>query len=108
MLKDPKDTTKINLLFANQSEDDILLKKELDEVAAQYPDRFKLWYTLDRASDKWKYSVGFVSADMIKEHLPAPGPDTQVLVCGPPGMIKFACLPAFEKLGYTEEMYFTF
>lgn len=46
-----KDSTKLALLFANQSEDDILLRKELDELAEQHSDRFKVWYTLDRASD---------------------------------------------------------
>lgn len=46
-----KDSTKLALLFANQSEDDILLRKELDELAEQHSDRFKVWYTLDRATE---------------------------------------------------------
>jgi cytochrome-b5 reductase len=41
---------------------------------------------------------------MIKAHLPPPGPDTLVLMCGPPPMIKFACIANLEKLGYTKEM----
>ena len=45
---------------------------------------------------------------MIKEHLPPPGPDTQILMCGPPPMIKYACLPNLQKLGYTEDMYVAF
>ena len=56
----------------------------------------------------WKYSSGFISADMIKNHLPPPGDHTQILMCGPPPMIKFACLPNLEKLGFTPEMYFAF
>lgn len=27
------------------------MKKELDELAAQYPDQFKVWYTVDRAEE---------------------------------------------------------
>lgn len=46
-----KDSTKLALLFANQSEDDILLRKELDELAEQHSDRFKVWYTVDRSTD---------------------------------------------------------
>lgn len=49
--KDPTDETECALLFANQTEDDILVRKELEEVVAKHPDRFKLWYTLDRPSD---------------------------------------------------------
>lgn len=56
----------------------------------------------------WKYSSGFISAEMISEHLPPPGATTQILMCGPPPMIKFACLPNLEKLHYTEEMYVPF
>lgn len=32
-----------------QSEKDILLRPELEEIQANNPDRFKLWFTLDRA-----------------------------------------------------------
>lgn len=48
IVKDPTDKTNLALLFANQTEDDILVRKELEEVAEKYPDQFKLWYTLDR------------------------------------------------------------
>lgn len=39
------------LLFANQAEKDILLRDELEEVAAKHPDQFKLWYTVDTPSE---------------------------------------------------------
>lgn len=48
VMTDPKDTTQIALLYANTSEEDILLRTELDELAALHPGRFKLWYTLSR------------------------------------------------------------
>jgi len=56
----------------------------------------------------WKYSSGFITDDMIQDHLPSPGPDTQILMCGPPPMIKFACVPNLQKLGYEEDMYVAF
>ena len=56
----------------------------------------------------WEYSSGFISEEMIASQLPAPGPDTQILMCGPPPMIKFACLPSLTKLGYTEDMFVAF
>ena len=50
VLKDPADTTKVSLLFANQTEEDILLRSELELLAKRH-DNFELWYTLDRPSE---------------------------------------------------------
>ncbi|XP_075423518.1 NADH-cytochrome b5 reductase 2-like isoform X2 [Ascaphus truei] len=46
--QDPSDDTKCYIIFANQTEEDILLRPELEQVAKNHPDQFKLWYTLDR------------------------------------------------------------
>lgn len=110
VLGDPKDKTTLSLLYANVSEDDILLREELEETAKKYPDRFKLHYTLDKAPKKWAYSTGFISKDMIETHLPAAATDgsTQILMCGPPPMLKFACIPALKELGFSEDDYFCF
>ncbi|CAF0726697.1 unnamed protein product [Rotaria sordida] len=99
---------KIWLLFANQTEQDILLREELELLAASNSDRFKLWYSVDRESEEWKYSKGFINEDMLREHMPPPGDDVLICICGPPPMIKFACVPNLDKLGYTKDMQFTF
>lgn len=49
--KDPKDDTKLALLFANQTEKDILLRDELEQVAKEHPDQFKIWYTVDSPTE---------------------------------------------------------
>ena len=71
------------------------LRQELEEVAAENPDRFKLWYTIDRYSHKtafyqsyqrllcrpgdgWKYSSGFINAEMIEKALFPPSEDNLV------------------------------
>lgn len=108
VLKDEDDLTKVSLLFANQTEDDILVRSELEWLAKQHHNNFKLWYTLDRPPEEWKYSSGFVNDEMIATHLPPPGKKTLILMCGPPPMIKFACLPNLNKLQYTENMYVAF
>ena len=102
--RDRGDKTDMSLIFANQTEEDILLRDELDRCERDH-DNFKLHYTVDKAPAKgWKYDQGFVTAEMIKKHMPQPGKDTQILLCGPPPMLKFAIMPAFEKLGYTKDM----
>ncbi|XP_041972788.1 NADH-cytochrome b5 reductase 2 isoform X2 [Aricia agestis] len=106
--KDANDPTELRLLFANQSEQDILLRDELEKYQTEYPNQFKLWYTIDRANEGWKYSTGFINEDMVKEHLFPAGDDVIVLMCGPPPMINFACNPALEKLGFSENMRFAY
>ncbi|XP_018899632.1 NADH-cytochrome b5 reductase 3 isoform X2 [Bemisia tabaci] len=108
VLKDPEDKTKLALLFANQSENDILLRDELEKVAEEHPDVFKVWYTVDRPSEGWKYSVGFVSAEMIASHLFPPASNNLVLMCGPPPMVNFACSPNLDKLGYDPKLRFVY
>nr|CAG4644227.1 EOG090X0BKI [Lepidurus arcticus] len=108
ILKDPEDKTEMALLFANQTPSDILLKEELEEACDKNPHRLKLWYTVDRPDESWKFSTGFVSAEMIAEHLLPPGPDTLVLLCGPPPMVNFACQPNLDKLGYSSKLRFAY
>ena len=63
-----------------------------------------IWYTISG----WAYSSGFVSADMIKDHLFPPSDDQLVVMCGPPPMINFACIPNLDKLEYNPEMRFSY
>ena len=70
--------------------------------------RFKLWYTVDRPTEGWTYSSGFVSAEMIEKSLYPPSPDNLVLLCGPPPMINFACTPNLDKLGYSQSNRFSY
>ena len=84
---------------------DILCREAIEETDAKQKN-FHLWYTIDRPTDSWKYSTGFITKKMIEDHMPPPGPDTLILMCGPPPMIQFACIPALEELGYTEDMFF--
>lgn len=108
VLKNPNDRTKLYLIFANQTEKDILLREELDELTAAHSSCFHLWYTLDKAPDNWKFSEGFVNADMIEKHFPPPSDNVLVSMCGPPPMIQFACNPALDKLGFKPEHRFVF
>ncbi|XP_051911561.1 NADH-cytochrome b5 reductase 3 [Hippocampus zosterae] len=108
IMKDPQDQTVCHLLFANQTEKDILLRPELEEIQVNNPERFKLWFTVDRAPTDWEFSEGFISEAMVRDHLPPPSADSLVLMCGPPPMIQFACNPNLDKVGHAAERRFTF
>ncbi|XP_068343017.1 NADH-cytochrome b5 reductase-like protein [Pyrus communis] len=117
ILKNPDDTTQVSLLYANVSPDDILLKQKLDILAASHPN-LKVFYTVDNPTKSWIGGKGYISKDMAVKGLPAPGEDTLILVCGPPGMMKHISgdraqdrsqgelSGILKELGYTEEMVF--
>ena len=94
IFSDVGDTTKVNMIFANQSPNDILCKAELDELALK-DKNFTVHYTVDTPSlelyakdNKWTGSVGFVNQDMIKANLPSASEENIVLLCGPPMMVQ--------------------
>lgn len=107
ILENPNDKTKIHLIYANVTFDDILLKEELDSLAATYPDRFSVYYVLNQPPEVWNGGVGFVSKEMIQTHCPAPASDIQILRCGPPPMNK-AMAAHLDDLGYSSQMQFQF
>lgn len=55
IMNDPHDKTEVSLISANQTEDDILLRDELEMMASDRPSMLKLWYTLDRPQEDWSY-----------------------------------------------------
>lgn len=99
--EDDADSTTMSLLYANRTEEDILLRAELDNFAKKYPHKFKVHYLLDKPPANWAYGTGYVTKDLIKERLPGPSADTKILLCGPPGMIK-ATTGNLVDLGFTK------
>ncbi|EJD52768.1 ferredoxin reductase-like protein [Auricularia subglabra TFB-10046 SS5] len=87
VLKNPVDFTKINLIYANVNEEDILLKKELDDLAQTYPTRFYAYYVLNNPPAGWDGGIGFVTKDHIKDKMPTSSHDIKILLCGPPPMM---------------------
>lgn len=68
------DTTKLDMIFANVNPDDILLKEELDKLAAEDPD-FNIYYVLNNPPQGWTGGVGFVTPEMIKVRIIPPHVD---------------------------------
>lgn len=81
VLKDAADPTQLSLLYANQTEADILLRDELEELANNHPDRFRIYHTLSLPpTEGWDQGRGRMSEAMLRRHLwpaqstsPAPG-----------------------------------
>jgi len=117
VLRNPEDRTQLRLLYASRTEQDILLREELDQLAADHPDRLIVQYVVEKPPDESNarkgaaadqeegsvvtlskdaprpaLAVGLVSAPLITDFLPAPtDPQTAILVCGPHGMLQHLC-----------------
>ena len=96
-------------MFEKTTEADILCGEEHEYDVAKYgADKFSADYTFDRPPKAgWSHFCGFITKEMIEKTMPPPGKRTQILICGPPPMLKFAVLPALEELGYTKDMILT-
>ena len=81
-LKNPLDRTKLSLIYANVNPDDILLKKELDELAAKHSHRFHVYYVLNNPPPNWEGGVGFVTKEHIEKYMPPTDQNIKVLLCG--------------------------
>jgi NAD(P)H-flavin reductase len=92
-LRDDGDATKFALLYANRTPGDILLRAELDALAAAHPDRFSVRYVVDESDGRADVdAVGRVDAAQVARFLPpASAPRTLVLVCGPKGFVAHLC-----------------
>ncbi|KZT68489.1 hypothetical protein DAEQUDRAFT_766300 [Daedalea quercina L-15889] len=102
VLHDPAlELTKIWLIDANKTEEDILCKEELDKLHVKHGElRFHLHYTLSVTPDGWTHSKGRITDTMLAEHLPVPSEHAMILACGPDGMIKHTLKPGLQRRGW--------
>ncbi|KAK1773873.1 hypothetical protein QBC45DRAFT_61955 [Copromyces sp. CBS 386.78] len=98
--EDESDRTRISLLYANNTEADILLREELDGFVKAFPEKLSVQYVLAQPDEKWTGLKGFVTADMIREFLPPAAESTKMLLCGPPPMVA-AVSKNLVSLGFT-------
>ena len=97
-----KDYGKIMIVYGSRSKEDLVDYHEiLDEWMADEGVEVKL--TIDRPQDDWDGHVGFVP-NYVKEL--EPDLDYNVLMCGPPIMIKFT-LANLKELGFKETQVYT-
>jgi len=120
VLNNPDDVTELSLIFANNSEEDIMQKAWIDEMQAKFPN-FKVYYVVLESSSSWDQGKGYITQEMMKANLPPPEEGTMIFVCGPPAMMEVVSgdkppggrsqgdLQGFLKLmGFSENQVFKF
>lgn len=90
ILNNPHDKTKINLVFGVNTEQDLLLREELEKLKRRFPDRFGYLYTVshlkgDGEGEASGLRKGYVTEELLRQVVKKTD-GSHVFVCGPPGM----------------------
>lgn len=88
IFKNPEDKTKVTLVFGNVTEEDILLRKEFEQLENEYPQRFRAFYVLDKPSESWPHGKGFITKDLLKTVLPGPKEENEGVYVRPAGFVQ--------------------
>jgi cytochrome-b5 reductase len=105
ILKDAEDSTQVKLIFGNITEEDILLRQELEQCTKDL--RIHVYFTLDRPPANWTQGTGYVTQDMMRTQLFSAGASTLTLLCGPKPMVE-GCKKNLEAMGYEKNQVFNF
>lgn len=92
----PNDMTEVRVVDANKTENDILMREELETLQQKSNGRVKVTHVLSHAGDDWEGLTGHVDQQKLEDNLFPPRTDTVALLCGPPAMIQKAVLPALK------------
>jgi len=89
------------LIFANKTESDIIFRQEWERNARDYPN-FHCHHVLEQPPPGWTGSMGRITPEILRHHLPAPASDTCLFLCGPPPMVD-TLETTLKELGYPEQ-----
>lgn len=92
---------KVVLLYGARTPEDILYRRELERWRAQFD--LEVYVTVDRATDKWRGSVGVVTR--LISRAPFESQNTIALICGPEIMMRFTATE-LEKRGVATDHIF--
>ena len=101
-LDNREDYGEIDILYGSRSADDLVQRKEIEEVWMKIPG-VNVHLTIDRPQEGWDGNVGFVPTYLKELNF-----DTNrvAILCGPPIMIKF-CLQGLTEMGFSHEQVYT-
>lgn len=102
--EDASDKTECVVLNGNRLEEDILCRKELDDMASLVVDRTTLVHSLSKPEESWTGRRGRMDKALYEQQVGSKiesTKDTMILVCGPEAMER-AAKHCFLELGWDE------
>jgi ferredoxin-NADP reductase len=94
--------SRVTLLFGNRSEDEIVFRRRLANLKAEFPRKLELRYALDTAPEGWAGIRGALTGERILEALGGADPNAFYGICGPDPMMTGA-VAALERAGVASE-----
>ncbi|XP_062345832.1 cytochrome b5 reductase 4 isoform X6 [Cinclus cinclus] len=93
----------VKLIFFNKTEDDILWRKQLEQLALK-DERFEVQFILSQPSKNWIGKQGKISSSLLSEFVKRSRGDSKVLVCicGPAPFTEQG-VQYLKDLGYSQE-----
>ncbi|KAJ5281542.1 hypothetical protein N7478_006914 [Penicillium angulare] len=114
ILNNPEEKTKVNLVFGVNTEQDLLLKEELEQYKERFPDRFNYSFAVSSLTEDTKsLHKGYVNEELLRGVISQTSKDTKVFVCGPPAMesslVGSRSTPGIlAHLGFTKDQIYQF
>lgn len=101
-LRDVQSIRKTKLLFFNRTEEDILWRSELDELAAT-EERFEVQYVLSEPAQSWSGTTGRINEALLRETVSkSDGSKGFACVCGPSAFTELA-MGFLKQLSFEEQ-----
>lgn len=103
MLRHMRDTgtdVDITLLYGNKTQDDIVFREELDEIASGDTPRLRVVHVLSQ--EEWDGPTGYIDRDLISDTVGEDLSEYSVYVCGPEPMMD-QVMSAVLELGAPED-----
>lgn len=85
------------LINANHTEEDIVFRKELDEMAAGGYPKLSIVYVLDKPGNNWEGEAGFIDEALLGRHISSVS-GKAFYICCPPAMRK-SVLKTLNRMG---------
>lgn len=83
------DLTNVKLIFANETENDVLLDDELTQYSEDYPNFEYVKVVNEPTSKDYEGYTGWITTELLNKEMPDFDVDTKVFICGPLEMKKF-------------------
>jgi nitrate reductase (NAD(P)H) len=96
------DATRVRAVDANKAEGDILLREDLEEFGRRSDGRVAVTHVLSHAGEGWQGERGLVNGEVLRRCLFPPEEGNAVFLCGPPGLVQKAALPALKGMSVPE------
>lgn len=97
-MHDGKEDYRVLLLYANNTEEDIVFRQELDRMASSALPELRVVHVLGRAGETWRGERGVIDRSLIERYVPGELRNKTFYLCGPPPMMA-ALIALLSDLG---------